>query len=245
MPPVLYEDNDVLVINKPAGLIVHGDGKITDETLGDILAQNYPELLTVGEPLLINEKKIVRPGIVHRLDKETSGCIIIAKTEESFLNLKNQFQAHTIEKVYHAFTYGSIKNDEGVIDAPIGRSNGDIRKWGVARAARGVIREALTEYKVLRRIGLPEGVVKGSTEEGTYSYIEARPKTGRTHQIRIHMKSINHPIICDSLYAPKRESALGFNRLALHARSISFMGLSGQVTVEAPFPEDFQKALAA
>ncbi len=240
---ILYEDNDVLVINKPAGIVVHGDGKADFETLADLVAMNRPEMLGVGEPLVIGEITIPRPGIVHRLDKETSGVMILAKTHEAFSLLKSAFADREVQKVYHAFTYGAIKNSEGVIDTPIGRSSGDIRKWAVARGARGELREAVTEYTVLARLGLPEGKERGSTEPGTYSYIEARPKTGRTHQIRVHMRSINHPIICDALYAPGREGGLGFSRLALHARSLTLTLPNGtEQTFTAPFPADFIEA---
>jgi 23S rRNA pseudouridine1911/1915/1917 synthase len=240
---ILHEDADVLVINKPAGLVVHPDGKAEFETLSDLILRERPDMKDVGEPLTIGEKIILRPGIVHRLDKETSGVMILAKNQETFLFLKSSFAEREVEKIYHAFTYGAIKNTEGIIDTPIGRSSGDIRKWAVARGARGELREAVTEYTVLAKIGLPEGKEGGSTEPGTFSYIEARPKTGRTHQIRVHMRSINHPIICDTLYASGREAALGFSRLALHARSLTLTLSNGKKeTFIAPFPADFLAA---
>ncbi len=243
MPPILYEDENMLVINKPAGLVVHGDGRGSFETLADILIEKFPEIKDVGEPLTIDGEIIYRPGIVHRLDKDTSGALIIAKNQESFENLKEQFQNHEIQKVYRAFLYGSLKEDKGVINEPIGRSNGDIRRWATGRSARGTMREAITEYKVLARYGLPEGVVKGSTEIGTYTYIEAMPKTGRTHQIRVHFRHLNHPVICDTLYATSREEALGFKRLALHAYKITFKKFNGEIlTVQAPLPADFIEA---
>ena len=144
-PPILYEDENMLVINKPAGLVVHGDGRGNFETLADIIIKKFPEIKDVGEPLLIEGETIYRPGIVHRLDKDTSGALIIAKNQETFLNLKEQFQNHEIQKVYRAFLYGSLKDDKGVINEPIGRSNGDIRRWATGRSARGTMREAITE----------------------------------------------------------------------------------------------------
>jgi 23S rRNA pseudouridine1911/1915/1917 synthase len=238
---VLYEDDSILVINKPAGLVVHGDGKAEFETLADMILAERPEMRDIGEPLTIGEKKIYRPGIVHRLDKDTSGALILAKTQESFEFLKSQFQNHAIEKTYHACLYGVPKEREGVIDEPIGRSKGDVRKWNVGRGARGEMRQAITHYKVLGVIGSTGE--KGSTEEGVYSYVEARPKTGRTHQLRVHFKSLNHPIIHDTLYAEGRVEALDFKRLALHALSVTFNLQNGKSkTVTAPFPNDFSVA---
>lgn len=235
---ILFENDELLVINKPAGLVMHPDGKAQFETLTDIILREYPELHDIGEPLMIGNTTILRPGIVHRLDKDTSGCLLIAKTQASFQNLKSQFQNHTIVKTYHACVYGNIKEKTGTIDVPIGRAKTDIRKWATGRGARGELRDAVTEFIILGRIGTEEE--KGSTLPGTYAYVALYPKTGRTHQIRVHLKHINHPIISDELYAPGREHALGFERLALHAHQISFTTLSGeQMTVLAPFPSDF------
>ncbi len=241
MPPILYEDQDVLVIDKPAGLVVHPDGRGDFETLSEILLRERPELADVGEPMVLEGKEIKRPGIVHRLDKETSGCLIIAKNQESFLFFKKQFQDHTIQKTYHACLYGVPKERKGTISEAIGRSKENVRKWTVGRGARGEMREAITHYEILATIGGIEG--KGSTEEGVFSYVEAKPKTGRTHQLRVHFRSLNHPIIADTLYASGREKALGFERLALHARAIEFTLPSGKViTVTAPYPADFETA---
>lgn len=246
--PILYEDDYCLFVNKPAGLSVHGDGKSGEYTLADWILEKYPALLSVGEPIKTEisgkEIEIQKPGIVHRLDKETSGVMLIAKTAEAYDFFKKQFQAHTIVKIYHAFTYGWIKEDRQTIDSPIGRDSGNIRRWVTGRLARGVIREALTEVAVLKRFGDRTYEGKGSTEEGTYSFIEARPKTGRTHQIRVHLRSINHPIVADSLYAPKRPKELGFLRLALHARSLTALAPDGEErTIIAPYPTDFEQAL--
>lgn len=230
-PTVLYEDKDVIAINKPAGLVVHGDGKTKEPNLVDWLLLKYPEIKSVGEPGRDSHgNEILRSGIVHRLDRETSGVMLVAKTQESFENLKKQFQEHKIQKKYEAFVYGQIKVD-GVVDRPIGRSASDFRKWSAQRGARGEMREAITEYKVI-------------SANKDYSLVELLPKTGRTHQIRVHMKAISHPLVSDSLYAPNHDNALGFDRVALHSREVTFMGLDGKShTVEAPYPEDFEKAL--
>jgi len=229
---VLYEDDQVLVLNKPSGLVVHADGKIDTKTIADWILDNYPDLRGVGEPAFYDGKTIDRPGIVHRLDKGTSGVLVVAKNQESFLGLKEQFKKREIEKIYNAFVYGSPKEKEGIIDRPIGRSVKDFRRWSAQRGGRGKLRKAETHYKVLE-----------SNE--THSFLEIKPKTGRTHQIRVHLKAINHPVICDSLYAPKRECALGFERLALHALSISFKNIQGEIlNIGSPLPQDFNNALS-
>lgn len=240
-PEIIYEDENTLILNKPAGLVVHRDGKTEENTLCDWVLENYPEMENVGEPMEIKEKTgeirvIKRPGIVHRLDRETSGVIVLAKNQESFNFLKEQFQEREVEKIYNAVIWGNIKTDEGVIDVPIGRSGKDFRQWSASRGARGQLREAITEYKVLARF-----------EDGgeKFAFLEVRPKTGRTHQIRVHMKYLNNPIICDSLYAENRPKVLGFNRTALHARQISIeIPEKGKKTFEAPYPEDFVDLLA-
>jgi 23S rRNA pseudouridine1911/1915/1917 synthase len=237
-PTILYEDDYVVAINKPAGLVVHSDGlpaqvgKTKEKNLTDWILEKYPEIKEVGEPSRsANGEIIFRPGIVHRLDRETSGVMLIAKTQESFESLKKQFQNHEIKKTYHAFVLGELKKDKDVIDRPIGRSSQDFRMWSAQRGARGELREAITEYKVLHK-----------TKE--YSFVEVIPKTGRTHQIRVHFKSIHHPLVADSLYAPENSQILGFKRLALHSHSIVFKNLKGiECRVEAPYPEDFKQAV--
>jgi len=233
-PEVLYEDADFLALNKPSGLAVHGDGRNPRPTLADWIAQKYPTIVGVGEPMRRPDGgEIARPGIVHRLDRETSGVIVIAKTKESFEYLKVAFQERHVEKKYLAFVHGIIKEDDGVINRPIGTSRKDFRLRSAQRGAKGVMREALTEYLVLKR---GESV----------TYVEVRPKTGRTHQIRVHFKAINHPVLCDRLYAPKHAELLGFVRLALHAHTIAFTNKEGKsITVEAPLPSDFTAALSA
>ena len=245
---VLYEDTDCLFINKHAGISVHKDGKTDEVTVADLLLARYPYLAEVGEPLVIEHANetvtILKPGIVHRLDKETSGVMLIAKNQTAYEFLKKQFQDREIQKVYHCFAYGWIKDDTMDIDTPIGRESGGVRRWTTGNRMRGVAREAQTYLTVLARFGNRPYEGKGSTDEGTYSFVEARPKTGRTHQIRVHLRSVNHPIVADSLYAARREQALGFERLALHARMLTVTLPSGKThTVEAPYPADFQKAM--
>ena len=231
---VLYEDEHVVAVNKPAGLVVHPDGKTIEPALTDWILEKYPHIKEVGEPSRSLEgETIYRPGIVHRLDRDTSGVLLVAKDQETFQHLKRQFQESETKKIYNVFVYGEIKEKEGIIDRPIARSRKDFRMWSAQRGGRGLARKAITEYSVI-------------AENKGLSFVEARPKTGRTHQIRAHFKAINHPVVCDSLYAPKRESVLGFTRLALHSRSIEFTELNGsRRVVEAPLPADFVQALAS
>lgn len=229
---VLYEDDDVVVINKPAGLVVHSDGKREEPTLTEWVDKNYPESKGVGEPIIIsNSESIERSGIVHRIDRDTSGVMLLAKNQPAFLHFKKQFQDREISKIYHAFVYGEMKDDDGVINRPIGRSKKDFRQWSAQRGARGAMREAVTHYRVISR-------------RGGFSFVEAVPKTGRTHQIRVHFKAVNHPIVSDSLYAPKKDKALGFERLALHSYSVEFSLVNGKrIKIIAPYPEDFERAV--
>ncbi|MDD5068108.1 MAG: RluA family pseudouridine synthase [Candidatus Pacebacteria bacterium] len=229
--PIIFEDKDVLVLNKPSGLVVHADGKTKEATVADWVLKNYPKMKEVGEPtVLANGDKILRPGIVHRIDRETSGILLLAKNQKAFEYLKKQFQDRTIEKTYLAFVSGELKNKKGVIDKPIGRSSTDFRRWTSGKGARGTLRDAVTAYTTLE------------TGKG-YSYVEVKPKTGRTHQIRVHFKFVQHPILGDALYAPKLGYALGFSRLALHAYQIKFTLPSGkEMSLEAPIPKDFLEA---
>jgi len=242
-PQVIYEDADIAAINKPAGLIVHSDGRTKEPTLTDWIIGRFPEAKNAGEPIRQSNGGIIeRPGIVHRLDRDTSGVLLVAKTAEGYEHLKKQFQNRTIEKKYLAFVHGLFEDNYGIIDKPIGRSAKDFRKKSAARTAKGEARPAMTWY-----------VVKGSTRvespdlPGTLipvSFIEAEPKTGRTHQIRVHMQAVHHPVVCDPLYGSGKPRILGFNRLALHARSISWNSIDGKrMKAEAPLPPDFEDAL--
>jgi 23S rRNA pseudouridine1911/1915/1917 synthase len=230
---ILYEDEDILAIDKPAGLVVHPDGRTQEDSVSEWLRIARPESGEVGEAMKApgSEEMIERPGVVHRIDRDTSGVLLLAKTTKGYEVLKEQFQDRSVDKVYHLFVYGKVKDEFGTIKLPIGKSNSNFRKWSAERGARGEKRDALTYYKILKR-----------GEKVTF--VEAKPKTGRTHQIRVHFTAIHHPVVADKVYAPRKESELGFKRLALHARAIKFKTVSGkEVTVEAPYPEDFQNAI--
>ena len=230
---ILFESDDVCVINKPSGMSAHKDGTREEETVADWFVATYPHTKGVGEPLELNNGNVVdRPGVVHRLDKHTSGVMILAKKQEAFAHLKEQFQNRAVEKTYRLFVWGLFKEDEGVIDLPIGRSRGDFRKRSAEFGAKEPLRDAYTAYKVLK-----QGV--------EHSYIEAHPKTGRMHQLRVHFKAKGRPLVCDPLYAEKKpcgsDASLGLSRLALHAHTLTLLwpGDTEKKQFTAPVPHDF------
>ncbi len=227
-PHILFEDNDLLVIDKLSGVLVHTDGRQEEDTVCDWFLRTFPESKEAGEAqTLHNGKTIFRSGVVHRLDRETSGVLILVKTKEAHALLKQAFQERTIKKEYLAFCYGVPKEQKGIIDFSIGRSRKDFRLRSAQPKASGTLREAITEYEVIASIG-------------THSFLRVSPKTGRTHQIRVHLKAIHHPVVCDPLYAPNHPCNLGFSRLALHAYRLS---LPGGQSFTAPLPNEFKEAM--
>jgi 23S rRNA pseudouridine1911/1915/1917 synthase len=245
---ILFENEHLLVINKPSGLVVHSDGKTHEPTVVDWVLENYPNIDGVGENMLVKNRdgqeiEINRPGIVHRLDRDTSGCLVIAKTQTSFEHLKQQFKDRLVKKTYHALVYGWPK-ESGDIDAPIGRSNKDFRMKQAGSHARGQLRDAYTEYQVLEYYEDPRKKDKQGKYE-RYALVECRPKTGRTHQIRVHLKHINHPIVADSLYRGKRKELLGLERTALHAHAIELSDMDDQIiSVSSELPIDIKEAIS-
>lgn len=256
---ILYEDANVLVLNKPAGISVHGDGKAKgSKTVADFILKNYPKLKNVGEPFEgDNGAKIPRPGIVHRIDKETSGVLVVAKNQKTFNFIKKQFQKHKVVKTYWALVYGFVPKTQNSlasglrarITAPIGRSPNDIRMWTAGRGARGSgedgeARESVTEYNTLARFTDTKNKTLAKSPSHQFSLVEVYPKTGRTHQIRVHMRYINHPIVSDPLYRGSHKQALGMKRLALHAKSIRLEVAHGKsIEVESLLPADFKKVV--
>lgn len=240
---IIHEDKDFIIINKPAGVITHPDGKerkISIPSVSEQIIKIYPEIEGIGEPL----GPILRPGIVHRLDTDTSGIMIIARNQKFFEYIKQQFQEHTVHKEYRAFVWGWFKDEvtKGVINSPIGRSGSDFRKYVTGRFSRGESREAVTYYEILNKFEIDEKLTAPHLPR--FTYMSLMPKTGRTHQIRVHMKHIHHGIVGDPLYMDNHPKALGFNRQALHAFRINFNDMKGNPqTFEAPLPADFQKAL--
>ena len=225
---ILHSDADIIVLNKPAGLTVHPGAGARTGTLVHRLLHHCRDLSGIGG--------VERPGIVHRLDKETSGVIVVAKNDASHGELVRQFQTRTVEKTYEAIVWGRVENARGSVAIPIGRDRRDRVKVSSRSASP---REAFTEYEVKERLS-------------GFTWIEVHPKTGRTHQIRVHMNHLGHPIVGDALYggagrarritdAGRRQVVADFQRLALHARRITFTHprLGVKVSYEAPLPPEF------
>lgn len=225
---VLFKNKDVFVIEKPAGMVVHHDARHISGTVVDWVLENYPGINGVGEDS-------ERPGIVHRLDKDTSGVLIIARNQKSFLHLKKLFQTSGVQKIYNTLVVGSVKNDSGIINASIARSTKHFEKR-VVGGKQGRAREAITEYKVVERI---------NSAEGEFTLLEVRPRTGRTHQIRSHLAHLGYPVVCDNLYGGKRfVCPAGLARQFLHASSVKFVGLNGKkIYIKAPLPKDLRDVI--
>ncbi|MGB4076842.1 MAG: RluA family pseudouridine synthase [Minisyncoccia bacterium] len=235
-PTILYEDEDIVAVYKPTGVMTHGDGRSSEETMSDWFAAQYPASRRVGETQRLTDgTELARPGVVHRLDRETSGVLVFAKTPEAHAFLKAAFQNREVKKTYLAFVYGVPKEKKGTIEFAIGRSRKDFRLRSAQPKAKGMLREAITRYEVL-----------GEDGEGKHALLYCYPETGRTHQIRVHLKAIHHPVVGDALYAPNRPLDLGFSRLGLHALRLDIPLLRGdRRSIEAPPPEDLAKALSA
>ena len=215
---VVYDDDDIIVVDKPAGLIVHPGAGRPDKTLVNGLVARFPDIADVGQP--------GRPGIVHRLDGETSGLLVVARTGQAYDALTAAMARHDVERVYAAVVSGVVADDRGIIDAPIGRSTQ--RRTRMAVISDG--REARTHYEVRSR----------TYETPAASHLRCQLETGRTHQIRVHLSAIGHPVLGDPTYGD-RTSRAGFSRVALHAEQLGFVHpVSGKsVQFEAPMPADF------
>ncbi|MEE8131549.1 MAG: RluA family pseudouridine synthase [Candidatus Paceibacterota bacterium] len=222
-PQIIYKDKNFLAVNKPAGLLVHPAQSKTEPTLADLLVKRYPEIKKVGD-----EPKI-RPGIVHRLDKDTSGVILIPRNQDYFNYLKKLFQERKIKKTYLALVWGKLKPKIGIIKKQISLKTGTTKRtvW-----KGGLTKEAVTEYKVLKYFKFPR--------ESVFTLLRVSPKTGRTHQIRVHLASIGHPIVGDSLYGPKG-NPFNLSRQFLHAESLEFNTADGKrIKIEADLPRELR-----
>lgn len=219
---IVYEDKYLLVVNKPSGMVVHpAVGNHTGTLVNAVMFHCGDQLSSING--------VVRPGIVHRIDKDTSGLLVIAKTDAAHRGLAEQFAVHSIKRAYRAVVYNNIKEDDGRVDAPIGRNPKDRLKMAVVSADKG--RRAVTNYHVIER-------------SGKFTYVECRLETGRTHQIRVHMAYIGHPLLGDPLYGP-RKGMSGVTGQVLHAKELGFVHpITGEyMEFDSELPPEFVKAL--
>lgn len=222
---IVYEDEDLLVVNKPKGMVVHPAPGHDSHTLVHALLYHCKDSLSG-----INGVK--RPGIVHRIDKDTSGLLLVAKNDAAHMGLAQQIKAHSLKRQYEAVVYGNVKADEGIVDAPIGRNPKDRKKMAVLPPEKGTSRDAVTHYRVKKRF------------EG-FSQLALKLQTGRTHQIRVHMAYLGHPVAGDAVYGPKKVIT-ALQGQCLHAGTIGFIhpGTNEYIELTAPLPEYFTAFLS-
>ena len=217
---IIYEDKDIIVVNKPKGMVVHPANGNPDGTLVNAI-------MSICKDSLSGIGGEIRPGIVHRLDKDTSGILIVAKNDKAHVNMSEQIKKHEVKKTYIALVRGVVKENEATIDMPIGRSNSDRKKMAVTKNGRN----AITHIKVLKRYK-------------KYTLLEINIETGRTHQIRVHLSHIGYPIIGDYIYS-NGKNEFGIVGQCLHAKSLEFEHpiTGNKMKLEAPLPEYFQEIL--
>lgn len=220
---ILYEDNDVLVVNKPKGMVVHpAPGHYEDTLVNAVLYHCRDNLSGING--------VLRPGIVHRIDKDTTGALIVCKNDKAHQKIADQLRAHTITRSYRAIVYNNFSEDEGMINAPIGRHPTNRKKRMVTEKNS---KEAITHYKVLDHLN------------HKFNYIECRLETGRTHQIRVHMSHIGHPLLGDEVYGPANSKFKNLQGQTLHAETLGFIHPTTEEYMEfsAPLPDYFEKLL--
>lgn len=217
---IIYEDDEVVVVNKARGMVVHPAAGNYNGTLVNALLYHCKNLSGING--------VIRPGIVHRLDKDTSGIMICAKNDSAHLSLSEQIQSKTAQRTYLAVVRGNVKNDSGIIETQIARDKNDRKKMAVVTEGG---RQAITEYEVAERFG-------------KYTVVKCRLKTGRTHQIRVHMEYLGYPLVGDPKYSPMK-TPFAINGQALHSLTLSFTHprTGERLTFEAPLPEDMKKIL--
>jgi len=238
-PKVIYEDDVILVLDKPAGITVNK----SDTTVGEQTVQDWVEekFRIQNSEFRIDEETdfYKRAGIVHRLDKETSGILLVAKTPQAFENLQKQFKERIVKKTYIALAHGKIDEETGEIRVPVGRLPWNRKRFGIIPGGR----DSITKYKILK---IKYQIINGKKEPLTL--LELYPETGRTHQIRVHLKYFNHPIFSDFLYAGRKTARSDrkiLGRVFLHAAKISFKHpqTGKEVTFESPLPQDLREFL--
>jgi 23S rRNA pseudouridine1911/1915/1917 synthase len=237
---IVYEDTDCVVVDKPPGLVVHPAIGHRQDTLVNALLARYPEMMSMAHPsgstALAGPIGTVnmRPGIVHRLDKDTSGLMVVARRAEAWSALQRQFQERSVEKGYQALLYGRLAPTEATINAPIGRDPRHRRRMAVVDGGR----EAITRYAARQFLFIPHGA------HASYTLAEARPLTGRTHQIRVHLAYVGHPVVGDMLYG-RRKHRLACPRQFLHACRLGFYRPADgrRMLFESPLPTDLQQVL--
>lgn len=241
-PRVIYEDEHLAVLDKPAGWLTHADGRTSAPTVADWFAACRPVAAAAGEPMkLISGQMIARPGIVHRLDRGTSGAMVVVKDQPTYLRLRAAFAARLVRKSYRLLVRGLVRRPAGTIDLPIGRSRRQpgrrVASAGAWTAGRS--RAALTNYQVLKIFPVQSGP--------GFTYLEAYPLTGRTHQLRAHFKSIGHPIVGDRLYNRAEEVNDLLGRPALHSYCLELPASDSvcPLIFIASLPPDFFSALAS
>ena len=220
---VLYEDDDLLIVNKPKGMVVHPSAGHYSGTLVNAIMYHCKDSLSG-----INGE--IRPGIVHRIDMDTTGSLIVCKNDQSHVNIAEQIKVHSVNRIYEGIVIGNVKEDEGTIEGPIGRHPIERKKMAI-NEKNG--KPAITHYKVLERFG-------------NYTYMQFKLETGRTHQIRVHMASINHPLVGDTLYSNGKSAFKNLCGQTLHAKTIGFIHPTTKEYMEfsAPLPEYFEKMLS-
>jgi len=243
-PPILFEDNVFLAINKPPGIVVNRAESVKGETVQDwaeekyhVSSITYQACLPARQVSEENKDFFDRAGIVHRIDKETSGILLIAKTPVAFLELQRQFKERIIKKTYLAIVHGELKPEEGEVRAPVGRLPWNKERFGIVPGGK----ESVTRYKRIKY------QVSSITQE-PLSLVELYPETGRTHQIRVHMKYINHPILGDYLYAGRktsRDDRTWASRVMLHAWKLTCLDPKTATPIEiiAPIPDDMNSII--